>query len=94
MAGNTLSLKKRRLLLEQRIQHERELIRDAADQWLEATAPIDRGVARLSAFKVPAMLAGGFIGLRLIRKPGKLVALGKRGLGLYTLARSVRKLLH
>ncbi|WP_025732724.1 YqjK family protein [Carnimonas nigrificans] len=87
------SLQSRRRGLEGRIASERRAVQQAADQWLTATASFDRKVEKLSALKVPAALVGGLITLRLVRKPGKLITLARKGIGLYTLTRGVRKMI-
>ncbi|MGJ8523552.1 hypothetical protein R84981_002255 [Carnimonas sp. R-84981] len=87
------SLKSRRRELEERIKRERQAIQRAGDEWLAATASFDRGVGKLSALKVPAALVGGVFALRLIKKPGKLIKVARKGLGLYTLTRGVRKMI-
>lgn len=93
MAKKSPSLKSRRRHLEERIVHERRAIRDAADEWLAATESFDHNVGKLSALKIPAALVGGVFALSLLRKPKKLIKVARKGLGLYTLTRGLRKIL-
>ncbi|WP_027351508.1 YqjK family protein [Halotalea alkalilenta] len=79
--------------IERRIELERRTIAAAVDEWHVATASIDRSVEKLARFKRPAMIIGGYFMLRVFKRPGRLMRLAKRGIGLYALSRNLRGLL-
>lgn len=94
MANKPHSLAHQRRVLEQRIQHNRRQLRDANDEWLNATASFDQAASRLMYFKKPILLVGGVVLARYLkRSPHKLVRVARKGIGLYALVRNVRRLL-
>ncbi|MDN6297202.1 MAG: YqjK-like family protein [Halomonas sp.] len=57
-----------------------------------AAAPLDRGFLKLARHKTPLMLAASGVAYRIVRKPGPLVRIGKRGLAAYMLVRNLKRL--
>ncbi|WP_300271738.1 YqjK-like family protein [Halomonas sp.] len=64
--------------LESRIEQQRVDILVAAGRFRTATQPIDDGWHTLMRFKTPLVALGGLIALRLARRPGRLLRLGRR----------------
>lgn len=92
MVDKSPSLARQREYLERRIELERRQISTAVDEWFEATAPIDHYAAKLAAYKKPALLIGGFLMARMIgKRPRKLFRWTQRGIGLYALAKNLRR---
>jgi|GEM_PF-6094241 len=94
MADKPRSLAQQRRILEQRIQRNRRQLRDANEEWLNATASFDHAASRLMYFKKPILLVSGVVMARYLkRSPHKLVRMARKGIGFYALARNVRRLL-
>jgi len=64
--------------LESRIEQQRVDILVAAGRFRTATQPLDDGWHTLMRFKTPLVALGGLIALRLARRPGRLLRLGRR----------------
>lgn len=68
----------RKAALESRIEQQRVDILVAAGRFRTATQPIDDGWHTLMRFKTPLVALSGLIALRLVRRPGRLLRLGRR----------------
>lgn len=89
-----LSLAARRRALEARIREERAEFGHAVREWETATAPVDRSLGKVMAYRKPIMAVGGFLLLRRLRKsPSRVLKLGQRGFALFALTRNASGLL-
>ncbi|TVU69303.1 MULTISPECIES: YqjK-like family protein [Cobetia] len=82
----------RRAELEARITQQRLDISHAMQDLETATAPIDRGWAKIQQYRGPLVLLGGLIAARGGFKPKKGLSLVKRGLMGWVMIRRLRVL--
>ena len=82
----------RRAELEARISQQRLDVSHAMRELKEATAPIDRGWAKVQQYRGPLVLVGGLIAARGGFRPKKGLSLLKRGLMGWVMIRRLRVL--
>ena len=80
------------LLLRQIQQQRLDLIASRRD-WLEATAPFDRGWQTLPHLRSWAMVGSGIMAVWSVRHPRFLLRWTKRGFGLWSAWRMAKRLL-
>ncbi|MFP4137895.1 MAG: YqjK-like family protein [Halomonas sp.] len=83
----------RKAALESRIEQQRVDILVAAGRWRSATQPLDDGWHALMRFKAPLVALGGLVALRLARRPGGLLRLGRRATAGALVLNRIRRLL-
>ncbi|MBS0849197.1 YqjK-like family protein [Citrobacter sp. JGM124] len=72
------------------VQQQRIDLSMAKQDWLEVTAPYDRGWGVLVSLRRYFVVAGGMLAIWNIRRPGRIVPLAKRGLSLWSTWRVMR----
>ncbi|WP_404691873.1 YqjK-like family protein [Raoultella ornithinolytica] len=83
----------RKALLLRQIQQQRlDLIASRRD-WLEATAPFDRGWLTLQHLRSWAVVSSGIMAVWSVRHPRFLLRWTKRGFGLWSAWRMAKRLL-
>ena len=91
--SNKQERERQKALLLRQIQQQRlDLIASRRD-WLEATAPLDRGWQTFQHLRSWAMVGSGIMAVWSVRHPRFLLRWTKRGVGLWSTWRMVKRLL-
>ena len=80
----------RKMELLNQIQLQRLSLSSAKRQWLETTAPYDKGWHTLVNLRRYFVVAGSVLAVWNIRRPGKMMRLVKRGFSVWSTWRVVR----
>lgn len=80
----------RKTQLLNQIQQQRLSLSIAKRQWIETTAPYDRGWHTLVSLRRYFVIAGSVLAVWNVRRPGKMMRLVKRGFGVWSTWRMVR----
>lgn len=84
----------RKIVLLNQIQQQRLSLSDAKRQWLETTAPYDKGWHALVSLRRYFVIAGSVLAIWNVRRPGKIMRLVKRGFSVWSTWRVVRSSLN
>lgn len=80
----------RKTALLNQIQQQRLSLSIAKHQWLETTAPYDKGWHALVSLRRYFVLVGSVLAIWNVRRPGKVMRLIKRGFSAWSTWRLVR----
>ncbi|QCR37323.1 YqjK-like family protein [Nissabacter sp. SGAir0207] len=75
------------------IQQQRMDLTVGCEQWLEVTAPYDRGWIKLMGMKKYLAIGSSLMAVYTVRHPNKVVRLVRRGLGIWGTVKLVRNTL-
>ena len=81
---------KRKAALLIQIQQQRINLSMAKRDWLDVTAPYDRGWDVLVSLRRYVVVAGSVLAIWNIRRPGKIMRLAKRGFSIWSTWRVAR----
>lgn len=84
----------RKAALLSQIQQQRTTLSMASRDWLQVTAPYDRGWHTLVSLRRYIVVASSVLALWNVRRPGKIMRLAKRGFGLWSTWRVIRSSLN
>ncbi|MBJ3815346.1 hypothetical protein F9C28_10525 [Shimwellia pseudoproteus] len=76
------------------VSQQRQALKYSCQDWVDATAPLDRGWYTLQSLRAWLMAGSSVVALWGIRHPRFLGRTLRRGLGLWSSWRLVRKALH
>ncbi|MGF7483210.1 YqjK-like family protein [Providencia sp. SP181] len=83
-----LVAKKQRLI--RRIERQRQELAETSSDWLHTTAPYDRAWQTLMTFRPLVIAATGLLSVYSLRKPQKILLLGRKAITIWGLVRSIQ----
>lgn len=86
-----LAARKQRLV--RKVQRQRQELAETSTDWLQTTAPYDRAWQTIMAFRPLVIAATGLLSIYSLRKPQKVILLGRKALTIWGLARSIQSVI-